>query len=89
MLANLESSGGRLASERILLKLVEKGALREEAYRWVQRCALGDGDFRARIAGDPDIARLLARAEIDELFGLEHALRNVDCIIDRALEEEP
>jgi adenylosuccinate lyase len=29
MLANLESSGGRLASERILLKLVERGTRRE------------------------------------------------------------
>jgi adenylosuccinate lyase len=89
MRENLEASGGRLASERILLKLVEKGAAREEAYRWVQRCALGDGDFRAKVAADPEISRLLAKAEIEELFGLEHALRNVDRIIDRALEEKP
>jgi adenylosuccinate lyase len=89
MRENLEASGGRLASERILLKLVEKGAAREEAYRWVQRCALGDGDFRAKVATDPEISRLLVKAEIDELFGLEHALRNIDRIIDRALEEKP
>jgi len=88
MRANLESTGGRLASERILLKLVERGVRREEAYRWVQRCALSAGDFRACVKSDPDIARLLSVAEMDELFTLEHALRHVDAVIDRALEEE-
>jgi adenylosuccinate lyase len=89
MLENLESTGGRLASERILLELVKRGAAREEAYRWVQRCALGGGDFPTAVASDPDISRLLDRSRIDELFGLDHALRHVDALIDNALEEKP
>ena len=88
MQANLERSGGRLASERILLKLVEKGVRREEAYGWVQRCALADGDFRTVIEADPDVSRLLERGEIAELFDVRHALRHVDSIIDRALEDK-
>jgi adenylosuccinate lyase len=88
MRANLEASGGRLASEGILLKLVERGVRREEAYGWVQRCALADGDFRGRVKADPDITRLLSIAELDGLFATEHALRHVDTIIDRALKEQ-
>jgi adenylosuccinate lyase len=89
MRENLNASAGRLASEHILLKLVERGARREDAYRWVQRCALADGDFRASVRTDADVGRLLSATEIDDLFGLEHALRHVGHIIDRALEEKP
>jgi adenylosuccinate lyase len=85
MLENLERSGGRLASERILLKLVEKGVRREEAYGWVQRCALDQVDFRAAIRDDKDIGKLLSAAELDEAFDVEHALRHVDGVIDRVL----
>jgi len=89
MQQNLDSSGGRLASERILLKLVSKGVRREEAYRWVQRCALKDGEFRSAVAADPEISKTLAKQEIEELFDIEHALRYAGEIIDRALEEKP
>jgi adenylosuccinate lyase len=88
MRRNLDLTQGRLDSERILLKLVAAGIVREEGYRWVQRCALPEGDFRAAVLADPDITRVLSRAEIDGCFDLEHALRHVDAIINRALEEE-
>jgi adenylosuccinate lyase len=88
MRRNLDITQGRLDSERILLKLVAAGVVREEGYRWVQRCALPDGDFRAAVLADPDITRVLPRAEIEGCFDLEHALRHVNAIIDRALEEE-
>jgi adenylosuccinate lyase len=88
MRRNLDLTQGRLDSERILLKLVAAGVVREEGYRWVQRCALPEGDFRAAVLADPDITRVLSRAEIEGCFDLEHALRHVNAIIDRALEEE-
>jgi adenylosuccinate lyase len=88
MRRNLDITQGRLDSERILLKLVAAGVVREEGYRWVQRCALPEGDFRAAVLADPDITRVLPRAEIEGCFDLEHALRHVNAIIDRALEEE-
>ncbi|HET9061917.1 MAG TPA: adenylosuccinate lyase [Candidatus Binatia bacterium] len=88
MRRNLDVTQGRLDSERILLKLVAAGVVREEGYRWVQRCALSEGDFRAAVLADPDITRVLPRAEIEGCFDLEHALRHVNAIIDRALEEE-
>ncbi len=89
MRENLDALEGRFASERILLRLVEKGCAREEAYRWVQRCALSEGSFRSAIAADPDIGKRLTTDEIAELFDIGHALRHVDAIIDRALAEQP
>jgi adenylosuccinate lyase len=89
MRKNLDATGGRLASERILLALVEAGVVREEGYRWVQRCALAEGDFRAAILADPDVSRTLQRDVVLGCFELDHALRHVDTIIDRALEEKP
>ena len=55
----------------------------------MQRCALPDGDFKQALLADPDVTKTLSRAEIDACFDLSHALRYVDEIIDRALEEGP
>jgi adenylosuccinate lyase len=88
MRKNLELTGGRLASERLLLALVDKGQQREVAYRWVQRCALAEGDFRAFVAADPDISRFLSKAEMDDAFDVRHSLTYVSGIIDRGLEEQ-
>ncbi|MFQ5352594.1 MAG: adenylosuccinate lyase, partial [Candidatus Binatia bacterium] len=66
MRANLELTQGRLSSERILLSIVDKGETREEAYRWVQRCALAEGDFEAAVRADPDISRVLGSDELDQ-----------------------
>ncbi|HEY2775435.1 MAG TPA: adenylosuccinate lyase [Candidatus Binatia bacterium] len=89
MQRNLDLTGGRLASERLLLKLVDKGAPREVAYGWVQRCALAEGDFRRFVAADPDIAGRLTQAEIDDAFDVRQALTHVGAIIDRGTEERP
>jgi adenylosuccinate lyase len=88
MKRNLDLTGGRLASERLLLALVDKGALREVAYGWVQRCAMAEGDFRASVTEDPDISKHLTRAEIDDTFDVRHALTHVGAIIDRGLSEQ-
>jgi len=87
MQRNLDLTQGRLCSEQILLKLVDKKIAREQAYRWVQRCALAEGDFRLSVAADPDISKLLSTDELAGCFTPTHALRNVGAVIDRALEE--
>ena len=88
MRRNLELTRGRLASERVLLKLVASGVVREEGYRWVQRCALPDGDFKSALLGDADVMKALSRDDIEGCFDLAHALRYVDEIIERALKED-
>ncbi|MBI5503854.1 MAG: adenylosuccinate lyase [Deltaproteobacteria bacterium] len=88
MAANLDLTGGRLASERLLLALVDKGLARETAYGWIQRCALAEGDFRDHVASDPDIKQHLTRAEMEDAFDVRHSLTHVSAIIDRVIEEE-
>jgi adenylosuccinate lyase len=45
-----------------------------------------DGDFRKTVAADPNITAQLTAPELADVLDLEHALRHVDTIIDRALE---
>ena len=53
LLKNTDKFGGIVFSQKVLLKLIEKGLTREEAYRLVQRNALeafnNDGDFRINL----------------------------------------
>ena len=87
MLRNLQKSGGAIFSERILLKLVEKGIARDQAYRMVQRHALKvgkeGGELKSELLGDSEIRRHLAPADIEDALDLKHYLKNVDAIFKR------
>ncbi len=91
MRKNMETLGGAIYSEHLLLALVRKGISRDEAYRWVQRNAMrvweNGASFAAEVRRDPDIIRLLNPAEIDQLFDAQHALRHTDTILRRVLNE--
>ena len=87
MLHNMERTGGLIYSQRILLAVVGKGVLREDAYKWVQRNAMkrwmeGE-DFRTNVEKDPDITKYLTKEEIDECFDYQYFLRHVDKIMER------
>ncbi len=87
MKRNLEMTRGLIFSGQLLLDLAEKGALREQAYEWVQRNAMRawekDEDFRKLVLADPDITRVLNHKEIEAAFDLNRQLRNVDAIFAR------
>jgi adenylosuccinate lyase len=89
MRVNLELTHGLVFSGTLLVALAEKGLSREDAYRLVQGHAMQTweqgGDFRARVEGDRAIAKVLSREEIERVFSLDQALRNVDAIFARAL----
>jgi len=91
MRENLELTRGLPYSGTLLLALAGKGASREEAYRLVQDHAMETwdrgGDFRDRILGDAKITGLLSKEEIDRAFSLDEALRHVDAIFERTLED--
>jgi adenylosuccinate lyase len=78
---------GIIFSGQLLLDLVEKGALREEAYRWVQRNAMQvwetREDYRTLVERDPDISRYLKPPEIARVFNVERYLKHVDEIFKR------
>jgi adenylosuccinate lyase len=82
MRENLDLLKGLIFSGQLLLDLVEKGALREEAYRWVQRNAMQvwetREDYRTLVERDDDIRRYLKPSEIAEVFNVERYLTHVD-----------
>ena len=89
MLKNTDKFGGIVYSQKVLLKLVEKGLTREEAYRIVQRNALdafeNDGNFKANLLKDTDVTGKLTADEIDKIFDLNAFLANINAIYKRVL----
>jgi len=91
MAANLDSLGGLVDSQRVLLALTQAGMSREDAYRAVQRNAMAAWDGRGRFSDllkqDPKIARLLDPDTIDGLFDTAYHLKHVDTIFRRVFGE--
>lgn len=80
MMRNLRLLGDVVFSEHLMTALIRKGMTREDAYKVAQRNASkaweGD-DFRASVESDEDVKRLLSPTEVDDMFNLEHHLRNI------------
>src|SRR5581483_10657391 len=87
MRRNLDLTKGLVFSGQVLLDLAAAGMLREQAYKLVQAHAMKaweeEGDFRAAIEGDPEIAKVMPKEKIAGAFSLERQLRNVDKIFAR------
>lgn len=87
MLANLNKTGGLIFSQNLLIALVTKGVLREDAYKWVQRNAMArwleGADFKTNVEHDQDIKEYLTDAEIEACFDPQPMLKNVDLIFAR------
>ena len=81
MRANLDLTHGLIHSQQVLLLLVEKGAAREEAYRWVQRNAMeawkSGKPLLELVAADADIAQAAPRRELAACFDLKRHFRDV------------
>ena len=91
MRANLDSLGGLVDSQRVLLALTQAGMSREEAYSLVQGHAIaawhGEGRFADRLKADPKITRLVPAQTIDGLFNTAYHLKHVDTIFRRVFGE--
>ena len=87
MLTNLNLTGGLVYSQRLLLCLVDRGAMRKEAYEAVQRQAMiswqGQGDFQKLVENDEFISRWLSPKEIASCFDPKLYLKYQDQIFSR------
>jgi adenylosuccinate lyase len=87
MRRNLELTQGLVFSGQLLQDLVEAGAPREEAYKWVQENAMAawehETSFRERVAADPRIARHLSDEALWRAFDVQRQLRYVDALFAR------
>jgi adenylosuccinate lyase len=89
---NLALSGGAIFSQGVLLRLVEKGLSRDEAYRIVQRHGLAatkDGkDLKQQLLADPEVRAHLTMEEIDAIWNLRDCLKHVDTIFRRVFPKD-
>jgi adenylosuccinate lyase len=91
MRENLDSLGGLVDSQRVLLALTQAGMSREDAYARVQGQAMAawrsEGRFVDLVKGDPEIGRFLDPQTIDGLFDPAYHLKHVDTIFRRVFAE--
>ncbi len=87
MLANLWASHGLVFSQSVLLKLIDKGLSREEAYRVVQAGAMkawqDQISFKDLLLRDETVRASLTGAELESCFDPFSYLKNVDVVFER------
>ncbi|MFT9848873.1 adenylosuccinate lyase [Aneurinibacillus sp. REN35] len=87
MKRNMERTFGLIYSQRVLLKLIDKGLSREEAYDTVQPRAMQAWEeqrqFRELIESDEKVKAMLSPEEIADCFDYSWHLKHVDTIFDR------
>ncbi|MFQ6091807.1 MAG: adenylosuccinate lyase [bacterium] len=85
---NIEATRGAIFSQSLLLELVRKGLAREEAYKLVQERAKeawdSDEQFLDLVLKDGRIRHYLSESGIRACFELDHHLKNVDYLFQRA-----
>ena len=85
MFDNAHSFGGIVFSQKVLLKLVEKGQKREDAYYIVQKNAHdafnNNGNFKQNLLNDSSVN--LSKEEIEECFDYNFYLKNIEKIYQR------
>jgi adenylosuccinate lyase len=87
MLANLDLTGGLVYSQQLMLRLVQCGMTRDEAYALIQSLAAkawdGGDSFRVLVERDARVQRRLSAAQIAECFSVKPFLVHVDTVFGR------
>ncbi len=88
---NLNKTRGLIYSQKVLLKLVEKGLTREEAYKMVQEPAMHvwrnkSTDLKTELLKSGEVRKHLSEEEIQNVFDANKMLKNVDYIFKRSVE---
>lgn len=87
MAKNASLFGGIVYSQKVLLKLIDKGLTREESYKIVQRNAHdafeNDGNFKVNLMSDKEVTALLSVDEINNCFNIQDYLKNIEEIYKR------
>ncbi|MGE5497387.1 MAG: adenylosuccinate lyase [Syntrophothermus sp.] len=90
MIRNLNLTRGLVFSQTVLLKLVSKGASREDAYRLVQTPAMDvwadkDKNLFDELNKSEEVRKYLSTDELKEVFNNSGTLKNVDYIFARTI----
>lgn len=90
MMANIRASRGLFFSQRLLLRLIDTGYSRFDAYAVVQELALkvwNDAalDLQSLSRADERVRKVLSKGDLDSVFDLGAYLKHVDAIFARSL----
>jgi len=88
MRRNMDVFGGVIFSQAVLLKLIEHGMSREQAYRLVQANAMkawntADGNFKENLLKDEAVTDVVGKDELLSCFDADTYLRNLDQVFER------
>ncbi len=87
MKENLEITKGLIFSQRVLIALIEKGLVRDQAYEIVQRNSMKAWkervSFLRLLEKDPDVNSRLSEGELEGLFDYGYYLKHVDEAFER------
>jgi adenylosuccinate lyase len=91
MLKNLNLTRGLVFSQTVLLKLVNKGVSREDAYKLVQNASMDvwnnkEKNLKEELQKSPEVRNYLTEEEINSIFDSSNTLKNVDYIFSRSVE---
>jgi adenylosuccinate lyase len=90
MLFNLNLTRGLAFSQTVLLKLVDKGLTREEAYKIVQTAAMNVWNDKNKYLKDEllnseEVTKYLSESDLSEIFDNKRMLNNVEYIFNRSI----
>ena len=93
MLRNLNLTRGLVFSQTVLLKLVNKGTTREDAYKIVQAAAMEvwadkSKDLLNELLKSKDVMKYLSEKELKDIFDNKNMLKNVDYIFSRSIDSD-
>lgn len=84
---NMDETLGLIYSGRVMLKLVNSGMTREDAYDLIQKytakCWADHVPYRPLLEADPIVAKQLTKEDLDDAFDYHWHLRHVDDIFHR------
>ncbi len=92
MKENLSDTKGLYNSQRLLLKLIEKGLTREDAYGIVQKIAIKSWneelDFKSLLKKNNQIKKVMNAKEIDKIFDLNYHFKNISRIFKKLIDND-
>ena len=92
MMKNFNLTRGLVFSQKVLLKLVSKGASREDAYKIVQTSAMkvwadNSLNLKDELLKSGEVSEYLSKEEIESIFDTTKILKNISYIFSRSIEK--
>jgi adenylosuccinate lyase len=89
----LNLTRGLVFSQTVLLKIINKGVTREDAYKLVQSSAMKvwadeNKNLKDELLASKDVMKLLDKQEIDDIFNTDKMLQQVDYIFNRSVNAD-